>query len=80
MVLDEHSFDDYLDKNKIVFAGNGNVKWQAICESPNALFSHSTYLLTDLAAIAAGKYDAADFTGLTYFEPAYLKSVYTGTR
>lgn len=80
LVLDEHSFQQFLDLHTILFAGNGSTKWQQICLHPHARFSAPFYTLSDLAAQAAAKLSAGRFTDLAYAEPSYLKNVYTGTK
>ena len=45
----------------------------------NAVFVDVTPNVTDLAAIASKKFNEGAFADLAYTEPAYIKSVYTGT-
>lgn len=78
LVLEESGFSDWLESNKIVFCGNGSIKWQSICRHPNAVFVTTIHRVDDLAEQAAKKYNKQEFTELAYSEPAYLKSVYTG--
>jgi tRNA threonylcarbamoyladenosine biosynthesis protein TsaB len=80
MILDEHSFQHFFDHHIIVFAGNGSVKWKAVCHHPGAVFLSSSYTMNDLALIASSKFKAHDFTDIAYSEPFYLKNVYTGTK
>lgn len=77
MILDENAFGPQLDKNVVVFCGNGATKWQAICRHMNAVFSQVSIQVTDLAVLAAEKYSLGEFADLAYSEPAYLKNFYT---
>ena len=76
MILEERSFQNLLDQQKIIFAGNGAVKWKNKCAHTNALFYTEGHPIVDFAAIADQKYKAGDFTDLVYSEPSYLKNVY----
>jgi tRNA threonylcarbamoyladenosine biosynthesis protein TsaB len=79
MILDEDSFREQLEQNRIIFAGNGSIKWRTICNHQNAEFSNANHSIGDLAAIAAVKYKSSSFSDLAYTEPEYLKNVFTGT-
>ena len=37
-ILDEHSYQDELNKGKVTFLGDGSNKFAAICKHPNAVF------------------------------------------
>ncbi len=80
MILDQHSFEELLEKNIIVFCGNGCSKWQYICKHPNAVFSKDDYDVADLDTLARKKYKDHQFDQLAYSEPSYLKNVYTGLK
>jgi tRNA threonylcarbamoyladenosine biosynthesis protein TsaB len=78
VVLDETSFATELQKNVIVFCGNGSKKWQHLCSHSNGVFVEVTQNVADLAELALEKFNKSDFSDLAYTEPEYLKSVYTG--
>jgi tRNA threonylcarbamoyladenosine biosynthesis protein TsaB len=78
MVLDETSFATELQKNVIVFCGNGSKKWQHLCSHSNGVFVEVAQNVADLAELALEKFNKSDFSDLAYTEPEYLKSVYTG--
>lgn len=73
-IIEEGSFDKYLNENKILFFGNGADKCKAVLSHPNAVFidnihPHASYM-TDLADEA---YRNKSFVDVAYFEPFYLK-------
>ncbi len=80
LVLETGCFSEQLEHKRVVFCGNGSVKWRTICSHPHAVFSDTRYDIADLASVASEKYKRADFADLAYTEPAYLKNVYTGTQ
>jgi tRNA threonylcarbamoyladenosine biosynthesis protein TsaB len=78
VILEHHSFEKELERNVILFCGNGIKKWQNLCMHSNAVFADVTQKVTDLAETAAKKYRKGEFSDLAYSEPAYIKSFYTG--
>jgi len=79
-IVDEKSFDNYLDKHPIYFAGDGADK----CAH---LFSacHHAHFVNDflpsarwVAPLAIQKFAHADFESTAYFEPFYLKDFIAG--
>jgi tRNA threonylcarbamoyladenosine biosynthesis protein TsaB len=78
VILDETSFYSELQRNVILFCGNGSEKWQNLCDHPNAVFVKTTQNVKDLAEIASEKLKRGEFSELAYSEPDYLKNVYTG--
>lgn len=73
-ILDEHSFDEYLERGKTVFMGNGVEKFQEICTHPNGIFILGALPSSrEMIPLAEAKYKAGDFEDLAYFEPYYLK-------
>lgn len=73
LILNETSFLNTLEKEKIIFFGSGASKWQKVCTHPNASFT--TYLaLPEAMADLAYKYFLDHrFADLAYSEPFYLK-------
>lgn len=80
MLLDEHSFETYLEKNQIIFSGSGHHKMQKILHHPNAIFSSVTHHAGHLAFLAANAYANAQFADVAYSEPLYLKEFFTYAR
>jgi tRNA threonylcarbamoyladenosine biosynthesis protein TsaB len=73
LILGNQSFDKLLLDNKVVFFGNGSKKWQNINIYPNALFNETEHFYNSLNIISLNKYIQADFAGLAYAEPLYVK-------
>ncbi|HEY6901300.1 MAG TPA: tRNA (adenosine(37)-N6)-threonylcarbamoyltransferase complex dimerization subunit type 1 TsaB [Puia sp.] len=80
MVIDEHSFEEYLSSRQVSFLGEGSNKCKPLLSSPNAAFidvkDHAGYL----GILSFLRYLQNEFTGLAYSEPAYTKEFYTHTR
>jgi len=81
-IVDENSFADILQNNKMLFFGDGAEKcFNVLKAHPNALylpgFSNSAAHLTKKAA---EKYNNRDFEDVAYFEPYYLKDFIAGKK
>lgn len=76
-ILDENFLHDELEKQTIIFSGNGSEKFQQICHHPNAVFSEESYSVKDVAALAYQSYLKNDFADIAYCEPFYVKGFYT---
>ena len=73
-ILEENSFNDYLEKGKIYFIGNGVEKTKTLISHKNAVYIEDKLpSANDLSALAYKKYKAGDFEDVAYFEPYYLK-------
>lgn len=73
-ILDERSYLEYLDSNKVVFFGNGSDKFKEVCEHPNAIFVDNVWpSAQNMIQLSATKYEAEAFEDVAYFEPFYLK-------
>jgi tRNA threonylcarbamoyladenosine biosynthesis protein TsaB len=77
LILDKNSFDDFLKSGPVLFFGSGASKWKEINDSAQALFAPEPPLAQALADLSFVRYRAADFTGIHYAEPVYLKDFYT---
>ena len=76
LILDEHSFEQELQKNIIVFSGNGSGKLQNILVHPHAIFSNQFNFTKALITIAENLLIEKNFSNLAYCEPFYIKEVY----
>lgn len=81
-IIDESSFTDLLQTNKMIFFGDGAVKCsEALGENPNVQiisgFLNSARYLTKRVT---EKYLANDFEDIAYFEPYYLKDFIAGKK
>jgi tRNA threonylcarbamoyladenosine biosynthesis protein TsaB len=76
MILSDHSFDVFLEKNQIVFFGNGSLKLESVKFKKNLSFSDYNYTTKDVALLTYKKLSSFCFTNLAYSEPFYLKDFY----
>lgn len=75
LILDPLSFKNELDKEPILFVGDGAEKFKTICEHPNAHFDTSiSYGASDMLALTENAFALADFLDLAYSEPLYIKA------
>ncbi|MEO8773470.1 MAG: tRNA (adenosine(37)-N6)-threonylcarbamoyltransferase complex dimerization subunit type 1 TsaB [Gelidibacter sp.] len=73
-VLDEHSFNAFLQVGKVYFIGNGVEKTKQIITHPNAVFIENKLpSAKEMAQLAYDKYKKSDMEDVAYFEPFYLK-------
>jgi len=78
LVLDEHSFEDELLVNPILFFGSGMKKWKAVCMHKNAGFLE---LINAQGAINQLSHEAflqGRFSELVDSQPLYLKDFHSG--
>lgn len=73
MILHQDSFKDYLDKGKVYFLGNANLKAMEVIQSSNACFLNKLNTAVTIGELATLKFDRKEFENLAYFEPNYLK-------
>ena len=79
VVLEESSFQQFLDSQIVHFVGNGVSKFEEICKHPNARFHTSAFpSVKEMAALAEIKYKKSDTEDVAYFEPYYLKDFVAG--
>jgi tRNA threonylcarbamoyladenosine biosynthesis protein TsaB len=78
MVLDESSFQNELEKQKIIFFGSGAEKWENLLgENPNALFLKNVIPSAEaVSELAWQKFQATEFEDVAYYEPFYVKEVH----
>lgn len=79
LMLDENSFIDLLNKNKVCFFGNGKNKFATINQHKNAIFKNVIFNASHLPPIINAKFVQSDFASLAYTEPIYIKAYYTQT-
>lgn len=73
-LLEEESLDEYLEKGKCYFVGNGSAKARKVITHNNAEFIEGIDTEARfMCASAWEKYKNGDFADLAYFEPEYLK-------
>jgi len=77
LILDKHSFEEILKRQKILFLGNGSVKFEQICHNHQAMFKNFPLNPAAQAAITYKNFIGNNFAGLAYTEPLYLKEFFT---
>ena len=78
-IIDEHSFEDVLQKHKVIFFGDGAEKCKAVLSKhPNAIFVDNIFpSATDMIALSESAFQNKQFEDVAYFEPYYLKDFVT---
>jgi tRNA threonylcarbamoyladenosine biosynthesis protein TsaB len=79
-IIKEDSFLQFLERNKIVFAGDGALKCRSLFDMhPNAFFKEGFQLSAKyMIALSEEKFSQKKFEDLAYFEPYYLKDFVAG--
>lgn len=73
-ILEEQSFLDYLEKDKVYFIGDGIEKSKTFIKHANAYFIDGKLpSANEMGRIAFEKYEKSDIEDVAYFEPFYLK-------
>lgn len=73
-IVEEHSYEEYLEKHPVYFFGNGAAKCREKITHPNARFLDNIRPLAKLMFPLAEKAVALeDYKDVAYFEPFYLK-------
>ncbi len=74
-VIDENSFNSFLENNKVLFFGDGAEKCKSVFEgNSNAFFiDEITPSAVAVGYLASKKYEEKLFEDVAYFEPFYLK-------
>ena len=80
-IIDDKSFEDYLEKGKILLTGSGAQKCEEVISSPNLeLDFQAVPSAKEMSALSFKKYIAQDFEDVAYFEPYYLKDFIRQTK
>lgn len=73
-IIDEHSFQEELDKHPIIFLGDGAAKCKDTIGHEQAVFlDDKAPLASNMVAVALEKFRNNEFEDVAYFEPFYLK-------
>jgi tRNA threonylcarbamoyladenosine biosynthesis protein TsaB len=80
-IIDEESFSEILNENKIVFIGDGAVKCREKITHKNAIFLNIeiTPSAKTIGILATNLYEKSLFENVVTFEPFYLKD-FVGTQ
>lgn len=77
MILDNTSFIDFFNNNKIYFSGSGILKLKGLLENKNAVFIDNDNSPEAMAQLAYENYINMNFSNISYASPVYLKEFYT---
>ncbi len=80
LIVNETSFDEWLNGHSILFCGNATEKLKPLIKHTNATFSISIADATHMVPIAIDKFHKRDFAELAYTEPLYVKEFYSPPR
>ena len=76
-ILDALSFDELLERQKMLFLGNGSLKFQQVCQNANAIFKKLALNPFALSGLTYNNFIGNNFATLAYAEPLYLKEFFT---
>jgi tRNA threonylcarbamoyladenosine biosynthesis protein TsaB len=76
LILDDYSLDKYAD-NSLYITGSGANKFAHLIKPTDAIDDSILPNAKDMCQLAFEKYTKQAFEDLAYFEPKYVKSVYT---
>jgi tRNA threonylcarbamoyladenosine biosynthesis protein TsaB len=76
-ILDALSFDELLGRQKMLFLGNGSLKFQQVCQNANAIFKKLALNPFALSGLTYKNFIGNNFATLAYAEPLYLKEFFT---
>jgi tRNA threonylcarbamoyladenosine biosynthesis protein TsaB len=76
-ILDALTFDELLKRQKILFLGNGSIKFRQLCQNANAIFKKLALSPFALSQLTYKNFIGNNFATLAYAEPIYLKEFFT---
>ena len=77
IVLEPTTFNNWLDKNSILFFGNGSEKASVVIKHTNATFRKIKTTAAHMPLLSTAKFETQQFTELAYSEPFYAKDFYS---
>jgi len=78
-IIDENSYANFLENNKVIFFGNGAEKCKGVIKNINAIFIDNIRPSAEyLVRPALEKFKKGKFEDVAYFEPFYLKDFVAG--
>lgn len=76
-ILNEESFSDILQKDHILFSGNGSEKFRSLIKDHvNAEIVETDIDARNMVALSLENYQKKNFSNVAYCEPYYVKDVY----
>ena len=77
MILEETSFEKWLEKYSINFFGNGSMKAMSVIQHRNATFINVDASAVNMVFLAAQKFEQRQFSDIAYTEPFYGKAFHS---
>jgi tRNA threonylcarbamoyladenosine biosynthesis protein TsaB len=77
MILDNDSFQYWLERHAMLFFGNGSEKFAALLDSPNASFATIEATAANMVNLSNEKFAQGQYSDLAYTEPFYGKEFYS---
>jgi tRNA threonylcarbamoyladenosine biosynthesis protein TsaB len=77
MVLNGNCFEEQLKRQKMLFLGNGSIKFRQVCHNQAAIFKEIPLNPIALATLTYANFIGNNFADLAYTEPLYLKEFFT---
>ncbi|MDX2049459.1 MAG: tRNA (adenosine(37)-N6)-threonylcarbamoyltransferase complex dimerization subunit type 1 TsaB [Chitinophagaceae bacterium] len=77
VILDEDRYKTLLESSRILFFGNGSVKFMKLVSHHNAFFAKFTGNCSDLSVMSWQFFIKKAWCDLAYTEPLYIKPFYT---
>jgi tRNA threonylcarbamoyladenosine biosynthesis protein TsaB len=75
-ILSNESFDAFLDR-RIIFFGNGSLKFKELIFHPNAIFKELVTTAEQMVSLSYSSFVKSSFEDLAYCEPFYGKEFYS---
>lgn len=76
-ILSPESYADILTNHKVLFTGDGTVKFKSIVTAPTASFIEGKVNALNMLGLSQQRFEQQMFNDLAYTEPFYIKNVYT---
>ena len=80
MILEENSFIDILNRHRVLFFGNGSMKYKKMVSHKNAHFETIEANALQLIKISNKRLVLEDFNSVAYTEPMYIKNFYSSVK
>ena len=77
LILNDSSFKDVLQKNTMVFFGNGSLKFQNLMKHPHALFANIETDAQSMVSLSYKRLLENQYTDLAYSQPFYGKDFHS---
>lgn len=77
LVLQENSFYEILQRRKVLFTGDGVLKFKNLTTFSKLICNNNRFNAFHLLSLSLQMYQRSQFADLAYTEPEYIKPVYT---